>query len=239
MLRRIFVICSFILALLAGALYYGHTREITVVVAAQDLKVGSRISDSQLQRRRVHPNSIPVGAARSVELVTGRLVSVPILAGQYVPLRALSERAGTAIGVGLEVPRGYKVISIPIAPAFAVGGALRPGDYVDVLAMQAPLPAGVQRTPQAPVQAPALTGVAIGTGGQDPTPTELIGRHVLVVGLRSEQGAAVEEPASGGRGLNFASAKVGSLLLAIPPQDTTRYLVAAAASTFFIALSLD
>jgi hypothetical protein len=81
--------------------------------------------------------------------------------------------------------------------------------------------------------------VAIGTGGQDPTSTELVGRHVLVVGLRSEQGAAVEEPASGGRGLNFASAKVGSLLLAIPPQDTTRYLVAAAASTFFIALSLD
>lgn len=238
MLRRIFVIGSFILALLAGALYYGHTREITVVVASQDLKVGSRVSDSQLQTRRVHPNSIPAGAARTAELVAGRLVTVPVLAGQYVPLRALSERPGTGIGVGIDVPRGFKVISIPVAPAFAVGGALRPGDYVDVLAMSTPLPAGVQRPP-APVQPPALTGAAIGGAGQGPSPAELVGRHVLVVGLRSEQGAAVEEPASGGRGLNFASAKVGSLLLAIPPQDTTRYLAAAAASTFFIALSLD
>jgi Flp pilus assembly protein CpaB len=239
MLRGIFVIGSFILALLAGALYYGHTREITVVVASQDLKVGTRISDSQLETRRVHPNSIPVGAARTAELVAGRVVTVPVLAGQYVPLRALSQRPGAAIGVGIEVPQGFKVISIPVAPAFAVGGALRPGDYVDVLAMPPPLSPGVQRPPAAPVQTPALTGAAIGSGGQGPSPAELVGRHVLVVGLRSDQGAAIEEPAPGGRGLNFASTKVGSLLLAIPPQDTTRYLAAASASTFFIALSLD
>ncbi len=234
MLRTIFVGTSLVLALVAGSLYYAHTRQVPAVVAAQDLKIGTRISENQLQLRQVHPNAIPAGAVHSTEAAVGRYVTFPILAGQYVPARAIADRPASAIGNGIDIPHGYRVISIPISPAMAVGGALRPGDYVDVFAVSTTA-AGTS------VRAPTGSAAVQSAGGgvSDSGPAEVVGRHVLVLGLRSDQGAPLDEALPGNRGLNFTTAKVGSLLLAIPPQDAARYSAAAAGATFFVALGVD
>lgn len=237
MLRTIFLGSSLLLALVAGSLYYAHTRHVPAVVATQDLKIGTRISEGQLQLRQVHPNAVPAGAIRSTDAAVGRYVTFPVLAGQYVPVRAVADRPTAGISNGIDIPHGYRVISIPISPAMAVGGALRPGDYVDVYAVPtAGAGASIRSRGATPTNDGALTP---GGGASDGSWAEVVGRHVLVLGLRSDQGAPLEEALPGNRGLNFSSAKVGSLLLVIPPQEAGRYSAAAAGATFFVALTVD
>jgi len=233
MVRAIFIGLALVLALIAGAFYYAHTRETVAVVAAQDLTVGTRLTDGHVQLRHAHPGSVPAGAVRTIPAALGRYVTFPVLAGQYVPERALADRPGSAITGGIDIPPGFQVVSIPVSPALAVGGALRPGDHVDVLAVSSSLPGSSTR----PAGAVGFPGG--GGAGHDLGNAEVIGRHVLVLGLRTEQGAPVEEAATGPRGLNFTSTKIGSLLLAIPPQETPRFSAAAAGATLFVVLDLD
>jgi len=220
MLRTAYLTAFVILAGLAGLFYYSHTRLVPAVVAAADLKVGTQIQDSDVAVRRVNPGSVPTGTFTDVNQAIGRFVSFPILRDQFVDARAVvTSRNSDLLESGLDVPKGYRIISLPIVPSSAVGGSLKPGDQVDVIAIP-----GANR-PTGP------------TDETQPTPT-VIGTHVLVLGLRSEQGTAVDA-SNGSRGIGFVGNKPGSILLAIPEADETKYSAALATSTFFIALTTD
>lgn len=217
MIRAVYLGIFLVLSLAAGSLYYLNTRDVAVVVAKGDLQVGSVVSDAVLTVKRVHPSAIPPGSAQTVGEVDGKFVAWPILDGQYIPTRALTADRTSLIAGGLQVPVGYHALSIPVSPSEAVGGVLRPGDFVDVLAV-------------AKNQAP----------GASPAPATMLGKRVLVLGLRTDQGQALD---SGGgsssvRGLNFANNKIASVVLAVAPEDESRYAAATATSTFTVVLDL-
>jgi Flp pilus assembly protein CpaB len=219
MVRAVYLGLFLVLALGAGIIYYGNTRETTAVVANGDLQVGSAITDSSVSLRRVHPGSIPAGSARQLSDVVGKFVAWPILDGQFVPLKALARDRASLIAGGLAVPSGFHAISVPVTAADAVGGALRPGDYVDVLVV-------------------AKNQLA----GATPQPANILGKHVLVLGLRTDQGQALDT--SGGsagtvRGLNFGNQRLASIVLAVDPDDEARYVGAEAVDTFSVVLNLQ
>ena len=215
MARAVYLAVFLGLALAAGGIYYLDTREVTVVLAAADLRVGATVSEASLTTRRVHPGDVPPGAILDVADAVGRVVAWPVLDGQYIPRRALTRNRAALIG-GLSVPPGYHAISVPVTAVEAVGGELRPGDLVDVLA--------VVRNQQP---------------GTSPAPATVLGRRVLVLGLRTEQGQPVDTPAgSGGRGPNFSGSRIAGVVLAIAPEDEQRYAAAAAVSSFTVALDL-
>src|SRR5919201_3202036 len=213
MLRLVYTAAFVILAAVAGVFYYQETRQTQVVVAARDISPGTMISDDDLEVRTVGTNSLPAGAVRAPDQAVGSFLSVPVLAGQYLDRRALSARRDSRLLTrSLEVPVGAVLISLPVNPASAVGAALSPGDLVDVLAV----PAGSRTSPD------------------ESATSQLIGRKVLVVSLRTEQGQTHDgsgrDPAGGGQ-------KLGSVVLAVPVADESRYASAMAGSTFFLALS--
>lgn len=206
------------LSVAAGAIFYVATRDAAVVVANSDLQVGSTVSSDSVTVRRVHPEAIPAGSARQLSEIEGRYVAWPVLAGQFIPVRALSaNRAGLFSG-GLQVPAGYRAISVPVSAADAAGGVIRAGDRVDVLAVPKN-------------QAPGAT----------PAPAVTLGRAVLVLGLRSDQGQPLDGEASPGtgHGLNFSSGRVASVVVAIAESDEARYAMAAATSAFTLVLDLE
>lgn len=220
MLRTIYLTAFVILAAVAGFFYYSHTRLVSAVVATSDLKVGAQIQDSDVSIRHVNPGSVPTGTFTDVSQAIGRFVSFPILRDQYLDARVVAaSRSADLLENGLDVPKGYRIISLPIVPSSAVGGSLKPGDLVDVIAIP-----GANR-PSGPLDE------------TQPAPT-VIGTHVLVLGLRSDQGTALDA-SSGSRGIGFVANKPGSILLAIPETDETKYSAALATSTFFIALTND
>jgi Flp pilus assembly protein CpaB len=217
-IRAIYLGIFLVLSLAAGGIYYANTRDATVVVAKGDLPVGTTLSASSVTVRRVHPGAVPAGSARTSVEVDGKFVAWPILDGQYIPTRALSADRADLISGGLQVPAGSRAISVPITASDAAGGVLRPGDLVDVLAV-------------AKNQPPGAT----------PAPAATLGRRVLVLGVRTDQGQALDPGSGSGsaRGLQIGSHKIASIILAVAEGDESRYAAAQAVSTFTVVLDLD
>ncbi len=218
MKRSIYLSVCVVLAAAAGFFYYSQTRQSTAVVATRDLSVGVRIQDADVTTRSVNPLSLDGQMLRTPDQAIGQVVAFPILQGQFIGARQVAPSKNAAmLTAGLQVPAGYRVIGVPIAPATAVGGVLKPGDLVDVMAIPNPSKA---------------TGII---DEATPTPTT-IGKNVLVLGLRTDQGAQVDQS---DHGLTVGNSKPESVLLAIPEAEETTYSHAIASSTFVLALSTD
>src|SRR5256885_11371577 len=218
MRRTIYLGVFILLSTIAGLLYYSDTRQSTALVATRDLSVGARIQDADVIVRRINPASVPPGALKAADQAVGQVVSFPILEGQFLDARQVApSKNASLLGSGLDVPVGYRIIGLPIAPAAAVGGVLKPGDRVDVMAIANPSKAAtpVDESMPAPV---------------------MIGKDVLVIGLRPEQGTQVDQV---DHGLNVGNSKPGSVLVAIPQAEESAYAAAIAASSFVLALSTD
>lgn len=218
MRRTIYLGVFILLSTVAGILYYSHTRQSTALVATRDLSVGTRIQDSDVTVRQINPASVPAGVLKASEQAVGQVVSSPILEGQFVDARQVAPtRNASLLGTGLDVPAGYRIIGLPIAPAAAVGGVLKPGDRVDVMAIPNPTKAATLAEESAP------------------TPVTL-GKNVLVIGLRTDQGTPVDQA---DHGLNVGNSKPGTVLLAIAQTEESAYSSAIASSSFVLALSTE
>jgi len=134
MRRTIYLGLFILLSTISGLLYYFHTRQSTALVATRDLSVGTRIQDSDIAIRWINPGSAPSGVLKAPDQAIGQVASSPILEGQFLDARQVApSRNASLLGAGLDVPPGYRIIGVPIAPAAAVGGVLKPGDRVDGL----------------------------------------------------------------------------------------------------------
>ena len=218
MRRSVYLGMFVLLSTIAGLFYYSHTRESTALVATRDLSVGTRIQDSDVAVRQVNPASVPAGVLKTSDQAIGQVVSSPILEGQFVDGRQVApSRNASLLGTGLNVPAGYRIIGLPIAPAAAVGGVLKPGDRVDVIA----------------IPNPGKSATLL----DEPAPTPImLGKDVLVIALRTDQGTQVEQA---DHGLSAGSSKPASVLLAIAQTEESVYSAAIASSTFVLALSTD
>lgn len=218
MRRTIYLSAFIVLSAIAGFLYYSHSRLTTAVVATHDLSVGTRIQDSDIAIRSVNPASLDGQVLRAADQAIGQVVSSPVLQDQFIDARQIAPVKNAAlVAGGLTLTPGYRIIGVPITPASAVGGALKAGDMVDVLAI--PNPSKTAPLTDEPAPAPVI-----------------LGRDVLVVGVRSDQGTAVD---GSDRSLSMGLSRPASVLLAIAPSDETTYSAAIANATFVLTLSGD
>jgi Flp pilus assembly protein CpaB len=218
-MRRIVYLSMFIvLSGVAGLLYYAHTEQSTAVVATRDLPVGTRIQETDLTTRRINPASVGPQVVTTASTAIGQVVAVPILEGQLLDARQIAPSKNAALlASGLQVPAGYRIIGLPVTATTAVGGVLKPGDLVDVIAIPNP------------VKTASLPDVSAATPVR-------IGENVLVLGLRTEEGNPVDQA---DHGLNPGNGKPASVLLAIAQNEETTYSAAIADSTFVLTLSTD
>lgn len=218
-MRRIVYLSVFtVLSGVAGLLYYAHTEQSTAVVATRDLAVGTRIQEADLTTRRINPASVGPQVVTTVSTAIGQVVAFPILEGQLLDARQIAPSKNAALlGSGLQVPSGYRIIGLPVTATTAVGGVLKPGDLVDVIAI--PNPVKTATLPDVPAATPVR-----------------IGENVLVLGLRTEEGNPVDQT---DHGLSTGNGKPASVLLAIAQNEETTYSAAIADSTFVLTLSTD
>jgi Flp pilus assembly protein CpaB len=214
MSRLIYLVACLALAGIAGFIYYGQTQEASAVVAGRDLTVGERITAADLDLKRVPVAAVPAGAISAPDQAIGQFVAFPVMAGQYLtPRHLVRDPTGASLTGGLPVPPGDRIVSLPATPASALGGALAPGDLVDVIAVPDP-------------------GKGAAGPGLDPAGNTVLGQRVLVVGVRSDQGAPLQPDA----GTSTANTRLGSVLLAIADSDEQKYAAAIASDSFVLAL---
>jgi pilus assembly protein CpaB len=139
-----------------------------VVVAADDLQVGTKIEDKDIHLVHFPSGELPVGVFHQKTKVVGRGVVLPIAKGEFVlPLKLAGENAG--FGLPSLIPPGMRAVSVRVNDTTSVSGFVLPGTRVDVL----------------------LTGNPQGSSEQQTT-TVLGNVAVIATGQRLERNAAGE-----------------------------------------------
>ncbi|HEY1679096.1 MAG TPA: Flp pilus assembly protein CpaB [Candidatus Sulfotelmatobacter sp.] len=116
-----------------------------VMVAANDLPVGSRIEEHDVKIIKMPAADLPPGAPRKRSDVIGHGVIIPIWKGDFIlPNRLAAENAGS--GLPSLIPPGMRAVSVRVNEVVSVAGFVTPGTRVDVLLTGTPGASGDQQT---------------------------------------------------------------------------------------------
>jgi pilus assembly protein CpaB len=139
-----------------------------ILVAAEDLQVGTKIEDKHVRFARFPSGELPAGVFHRKDKLLGRGVVTPISKGEFILTNKL---AGENAGYGLPalIPPGMRAISVRVNDTTSVAGFVLPGTRVDVM----------------------LTGNPEGSN-QKETTTVLENVAVLATGQKLERNAAGE-----------------------------------------------
>src|SRR3984957_5650723 len=123
----------------------GGEAGIQVIVAADDLQVGSRVEEHDIRVITIPGSDLPSGAPRRRSDVVGHGVIIPISKGEFIlPNKLAGENAGS--GLPSLIPPGMRAVSVRVNEIVSVAGFVTPGTRVDVLLTGTPGAAGEQQT---------------------------------------------------------------------------------------------
>ena len=116
-----------------------------VVIAADDLQVGTKIDDKDIRVVHFPSADLPDGRFRQKTKVVGRGVVLPIAKGEFILQNKL---AGENAGYGLPslIPPGMRAVSVRVNDTTSVSGFVLPGTRVDVLLTGNPQGSNEQQT---------------------------------------------------------------------------------------------
>lgn len=116
-----------------------------VVVAADDLQVGTKIEDKDIRLVRFPSAELPAGCFHQKKNVVGRGVVLPIAQKEFI---LSSKLAGENAGSGLPslIPPGMRAISVRVNDTTSVSGFVQPGTRVDVMLTGNPQGSNEQQT---------------------------------------------------------------------------------------------
>ncbi len=108
-----------------------------ILVAADDLQVGTKIDDKDIKFVRFASADLPLGVFHFKNKVIGRGVVSPIARGEFI---TTSKLAGENAGSGLPslIPPGMRAVSVRVNDTTSVSGFVLPGTRVDVLLTGSP-----------------------------------------------------------------------------------------------------
>ena len=173
-----------------------------VVAAAHDLPGGATVTADDLRTVRVPRVAVPAGAITEVGRLTGRVLAVPMRAGETITDVRL-------VGPALLAGYGDRLVAAPVRIADA-GSArlLQPGDVIDVLAADGASGIG--------------DGTAAGTaGGLVAGEARLVASGVRVVAVPRDDESA----------LSGASFEAGALVVLATTSETAASLASAAVTS--------
>ncbi len=130
-----------------------------VIVAANDLQVGSKLQDGDIRQVKVPASVLPPNFYKVKSQVLGRGVILPVQKGEFIlPSKLAAENAGS--GLPSLIPPGMRAVSVRVNEVVAVAGFVVPGTRVDVLLTGNPGGANEQQTTT------VLENVAVIAAGQ-------------------------------------------------------------------------
>ena len=163
-------------ALLAYVLVRGHAgplrgadRTISIVVAASDIPMRSRLTATMLRLSRIpQPQFTSEFLTERPDLI-GRITVAEVAAGQPVKRSAIAA-PDADLGMAFSVPPKQRAVTIPLDPAAGVGGFAQPGDHVDILATT-DVPGSSQSETRTVLQNIPLLAVGSRTSAETQSPT--------------------------------------------------------------------
>ncbi len=114
-----------------------QAEQVPVLVATKDIPKGTAIAKDSVGVTIIPAQHVQPQAATSLDRVAGMVAVVPVSKGEQITLNKLMS-VKEAVGGGtlaMSTPIGKRAVTISVDSISAVGGMIRPGDYVDVVAM--------------------------------------------------------------------------------------------------------
>src|ERR1039457_6899082 len=110
-----------------------NERSVQVVVAANDILVGSKLADRDVRLATFPQSSVPPTAFSRKSQVLGRGAVLPMSQGDFIlPSKLAAEEARA--GLPSMIPPGMRAVSVRVNDVVSVAGFVQPGTRVDVLA---------------------------------------------------------------------------------------------------------
>jgi Flp pilus assembly protein CpaB len=134
-----------------GVLVWGYrlqakmTATVSVLVAARDLPAQHRLDARDLKLVPVAPGLVPTDAIADPARAVGQYARSPLQAGDLIRTGKLTATP-PQVSLAEQVPGDRRALSLAVVPSHVLGGALQPGDHVDVLAALAPARSGEPAT---------------------------------------------------------------------------------------------
>jgi pilus assembly protein CpaB len=118
---------------------------VEVVVAANDIAVGAKVTEGDVKLVRFPVADLPSNIFHLKTSVVGRGAILPIARGEFfLPNKLAGENAGA--GMQSLIPPGMRAVSVRVNEVIGVAGFVVPGTRVDVLLTGNPTGASDQRT---------------------------------------------------------------------------------------------
>jgi pilus assembly protein CpaB len=177
------------------------STQTAVLVAKQDIPQGATIESGMLETSIVPNKFVQPQAVTSLDRISGMVTVAPISKGEQISLSKLTvvKQGGGGDLAGL-TPAGKRAISIVADSVATLSGMVRPGDYVDVLAIiQIPIQSPDGRITNQTAVIPLFQNVLVLAVGQN-------------TGGRSSSGRYEEKESGGSRGNTLVT-------LALAPQE--------------------
>lgn len=118
-----------------AAAWLGQKAELattSVVVAAQDVDIGSALAKGQLTVVAWPSTSVPKGSLSRPEELLGRVVNTSLARGEPV-LETKLAPVGAKAGLSSIIAPGQRAVTVRVNEIVGVAGFALPGNYVDIL----------------------------------------------------------------------------------------------------------
>ncbi|MFC1657775.1 Flp pilus assembly protein CpaB [Candidatus Omnitrophota bacterium] len=113
-----------------------------VLLAATNIAPQTPVTPEDLVIKEMPVKYIQPGAITSLDAVIGQISSTPIAAGEQILKTKLLPPGRIGKTLSEITPEGKRAVTVTVDSASTVSGLLKPGDFVDVLALLTP-PSGV------------------------------------------------------------------------------------------------
>jgi pilus assembly protein CpaB len=145
-----------------------------VLIAKRDISKGTPIAENMLDAKFVPEEYLQPQAVDSFERISGMVAMTPISKGEQITLTKLSFPAAlkeSRRSLAMATPIGKRAISVSVEDIASVGGMIRAGDYVDVIAtIPVPVQTAEGKTITQVTTVPLFQNVLVLAGAQQ-TPT--------------------------------------------------------------------
>ena len=112
-----------------------QANQAAVLVSKQDIPAGTVIEPAMLDTAIVPNRFIQPQAVTSLDRIAGMITVAPISKGEQISLSKLTSNQRGGGDLSGATPSGKRAITIVVDNISSLSGMIKPGDYVDVLAM--------------------------------------------------------------------------------------------------------
>lgn len=125
---------TFALALLSGGYTYNQVlRTVPALVAVHDVAAGTELTPAMVKVIRVPAGGRPARSLFGPGQIVGKYAAVPLFADGVLTERHVTTEPPAKDATAALTP-DHRIVSVPVKPVAALGGAVKPGDLVEVVA---------------------------------------------------------------------------------------------------------